>query len=408
VPLATDILSSGVVRVFLLPYKVDRPFRMPWITIALIAANVIIFAIAASTGLDRAIAMFGFRPNAAGMVTWLSSMFLHADPFGHLLGNMYFLWLFGSVVEDAIGSLRYLLLYFLGGLGAAVVHALFVLTLMPAARNIPAIGASGAIAAIMGIFAVRLYRSKVKFVWCFMYRFSTASMPSPVAIGLWGGREIIYSALAIGTAGSGVANWAHVGGLLAGVSMALLSGGIRSATAEYMTESASRYATGGTREVAAGMYAELAAKDPTNAVLRLQYARELVQLNPPLAEKAATEYRSGIDLLARGGKAIEAHDAADEAARVLSGSGLTPQSLVAVAGAAESARHLEAAERLYREAAGCGIACAALERARFRLAHVMLALGKTEDARAEWHRFLEAYPSSDFAGFGDRALEPQG
>lgn len=396
-----------MIAVFLFPYKVDRPFRIPWITIGLIVANITVFVLAVSNGLDRTIATFGFRPNAAGAVTWLSSMFIHADPFGHLLGNMYFLWLFGSVVEDAIGRLRYLMLYFLGGLGAAFVHAVFVLTLMPAGRDIPMVGASGAIAAIMGVFAVCLYRSKVRFVWGFLYRFGTAAMPSPVAIGLWGARELMYSALAVGTAGGGTANWAHVGGLAAGIAMALLSGTVRSATAAYMAEDASQYVASGAHEVAVGMYDKLTTQDPTNPAWRLQHARELAQLHTPQPGKAAVEYRAALELLVRNGQLIEAHDIADEAARVLGGLGIDPQTLVAIAGAAESSKNLSAAEKLYREAASCDRACAALERARFRLAHVLLALGRAEDARGEWQRFVEAYPASDFIAFGDRALQTQ-
>ena len=92
-------------------------------------------------------------------------MFLHADFFSHLLWNMYFLWLFGSILEDVLGKLRFSLIYLTSGLVACLVHAVIIALFIPSLASTPLIGASGAIAGFLGVFAVCFYKNKISIAY---------------------------------------------------------------------------------------------------------------------------------------------------------------------------------------------------------------------------------------------------
>lgn len=157
---------------------------------------------------------FGFVPAQPRGVAVLTYMFLHAD-LGHLLGNMFFLFAVGFLVEGALGRGVYLLAYLLCGFGAL---GLFVLV-EPAAA-IPLVGASGAISGVMGMYAVLFGRRRVSFFYYLLVYFDYVKAPAILLLGLWLGYELLqYVWLA---PDSPVAYMAHVGGLLSGAVLALL------------------------------------------------------------------------------------------------------------------------------------------------------------------------------------------
>ncbi len=146
----------------------------------------------------------------------LTSIFLHGG-WLHLIGNMWFLWVFGDNVEDRFGHLRYLAFYLIWGIGAGAVH-----TLLNFGSRIPAVGASGAISGVMGAYIVMFPRSRVQTLVFLLFFFFTVQLPAVVFLGYWFLLQFLsgVGSLAMRDAG-GVAWWAHVGGFLLGALSAM-------------------------------------------------------------------------------------------------------------------------------------------------------------------------------------------
>ncbi len=213
-----------------LPLYDDNPIRQPpLVTYALIGMCVGAFLwelgqdaqlVALQYGMIPA-ALFGYahlRPELAAVPPWatlFTSMFLHGG-WAHLGGNMLFLWIFGNNVEDLLGRARYLLLYLGAGIVAALVQALSA-----AHSHVPMIGASGAIAGVLGAYLVTYPRANVHcFVWIVIF-FWIVTVPAWILLGLWFALQLV-SGLAVGPGSPGVAFWAHVGGFAAGIVAFLL------------------------------------------------------------------------------------------------------------------------------------------------------------------------------------------
>jgi membrane associated rhomboid family serine protease len=216
---------------FFLPVGTTRPcWRVPYVTYWLIAANIIVYAIQvrfADTIPD------GFVPAEPNPFMWVAAMFMHGDVF-HLAGNMLFLWLFATLTEDIFGPLVLVGFYFAANLGATLLHVAAGRMFTPADLSIPVVGASGAIAGIMGLSAVCFLKTKVR-VWYLIglllfWRAGAAEIAAPVFLGLWVGWEVVQGTIvtalqahdAVG--GGGVAHWAHVGGFAVGIGGGLVLG----------------------------------------------------------------------------------------------------------------------------------------------------------------------------------------
>ncbi|MCA9736953.1 MAG: rhomboid family intramembrane serine protease [Gemmatimonadetes bacterium] len=145
----------------------------------------------------------------ATRITLLTSMFLHGS-WMHLIGNMWFLWIFGNNVEDSMGHLRYLAFYLLTGLLAAGAHVL-----SDPGSGIPTVGASGAISGIMGGYLVLYPRARVKTLVPVLVLL-ILNVPAWAMLGYWFVVQLLSSATQSAT-GGGIAFWAHIGGFLAGV-----------------------------------------------------------------------------------------------------------------------------------------------------------------------------------------------
>jgi membrane associated rhomboid family serine protease len=150
-------------------------------------------------------------PGGVAALTPLTSMFMHGGWF-HILGNMWFLWVFGDNVEDAMGPVRYVIFYLLCGLAAAAAQVA-----TDPASAVPMVGASGAIGGVMGGYA-RLYpRARIQTLLPLGFYFTTIAVPAYFMLGYWFLLQILGGVPALAGAGGGVAFWAHVGGFLAGV-----------------------------------------------------------------------------------------------------------------------------------------------------------------------------------------------
>ncbi len=210
----------------MIPIRDNVPGRtVPVVTVAVIVANLAVFVLYQLPHLDRSIADYGFLPcrvdntcpglGSSWVVTAFTSMFMHAG-WEHLLGNMLFLWIFGNNVEDALGRFRFLVFYVLAGLVATATQTAVTLDAASAAgERIPSIGASGAIAGVLGAYFVLLPRARV-LVWSFFFLFE---VPAIVFLGLWflfqlwsGGFSVLHP-----EQGGGVAFFAHIGGFAFGL-----------------------------------------------------------------------------------------------------------------------------------------------------------------------------------------------
>ena len=215
---------------FFIPYATERPRRRtPFITYFLVAANVAVYLLLELPYWEaggRGAGPFGFMPGNPDLRSLLMSMFSHGGLL-HLTGNMLFLWLFGSVAEDVLGPLLFLVFYFGGQLGATFLDVAVAKAFAPASLAVPRIGASGAIAGILGLSAVCFSRVRVKIAYLFgiflLWRVGVARVPAWFFLGVWFLWQLfeglVSTSLSATTAQAvgGVAYWAHIGGFAAGV-----------------------------------------------------------------------------------------------------------------------------------------------------------------------------------------------
>jgi membrane associated rhomboid family serine protease len=157
---------------------------------------------------------YAFEPAQPRAISYLTANFLHGG-WLHLIGNMWFLWLAGFVLEDVWGRWLYSAFYLIAGVAALQFYAW-----SNPASTVPTLGASGAVAALMGAFLVRFPKMKIEMLWTFfLFKFRRFKVAAYWLLPLWLGLEILYGTLLGST--SGVAHWAHVGGFLFGAAAAL-------------------------------------------------------------------------------------------------------------------------------------------------------------------------------------------
>ena len=156
---------------------------------------------------------YAFIPAHPSAISYLTANFLHGG-WLHLIGNMWFLWLAGFVLEDAWGRTLYSLVYLLAGAAALQFYAL-----LSPGSIVPTLGASGAVAALMGAFLVRFPKMKIRMMWLFSFRAYRFNAPAYALLPVWLLMEVFSGAL-FGSS-SGVAHWAHVGGFVFGIAAAL-------------------------------------------------------------------------------------------------------------------------------------------------------------------------------------------
>ncbi len=197
-----------------------RPMRFPIATVSIISINIMVFALELIGG-DNFILRWSLVPAdiVAGhnWVTILTSLFMH-EGWEHIIGNMVFLWAFGPEIEDIMGTGRYLFFYLLGGLAAT-----FAQIIVDPTSTIPNLGASGAIAAVMGAFLVTYPRDQIRTVVLLGWFTRVTFVPAALMVGLWIVTQFfseVGSLMQVDT--SGVAYMAHIGGFVFGAVMARL------------------------------------------------------------------------------------------------------------------------------------------------------------------------------------------
>jgi membrane associated rhomboid family serine protease len=225
------------------PYRDDNvTVRTPFVTFALIAANVAAWMLVQGAGAERPLAESVCNlglvageltgrlqpgtsfPMGEGMACVVDAgrepshlvthMFLHGS-WMHLIGNVWFLWIFGNNVEDSMGHARFVIFYVLCGLAAA-----FLQVFVTPDSGVPMVGASGAISGVMGGYVVLYPRARVYTILPLGFIITSVAMPAWTMIGYWALIQLFSGVVSLGAqgeAGGGVAFWAHLGGLIAGV-----------------------------------------------------------------------------------------------------------------------------------------------------------------------------------------------
>src|SRR5881296_29787 len=223
------------------PYKDENPTELtPVVTLGIIAVNAMVWLLVQGLGADeplaRSVCQLGLIPGEvlrtvppgtsvplgpgvhcvltadAHWSTVLTSMFMHGGWF-HIIGNMWFLWVFGNNIEDSMGHARFVVFYLLCGVAAAAAQMLV------APRSVvPMVGASGAISGVMGAYILLYPRVRVHTLVFLGFFFTTVTLPAYVILGYWFLLQLLFGTVgAISGAQGGVAVWAHVGGFVAGL-----------------------------------------------------------------------------------------------------------------------------------------------------------------------------------------------
>jgi membrane associated rhomboid family serine protease len=203
----------------MIPLRDVIPTRTtPYTTITLIVLNAVIFLYQLSLGeaVNDLILGFGLVPAAFSWVTVFTSMFLHGG-FMHVGGNMLYLWIFGDNVEDRMGHGRFIVFYLLCGVAAALAQ-----TIINPDSIVPMVGASGAIAGVMGAYFLLYPHSRVVTLIPLFVYFHVMEVPAVFFLGIWFLMQFMSGVGSIATTvagepGGGIAFWAHVAGFLAGM-----------------------------------------------------------------------------------------------------------------------------------------------------------------------------------------------
>ncbi len=197
------------------PYKDDNPrVLFPFVTYGIIGINILVFwAQFFVYGNEKLISTFAFVPYEFKLFTIFTSMFMHGGLM-HIIGNMWFLYIFGDNVESILGHVRFLLFYLFCGIGAAVAQFL----IQPDSTT-PMVGASGAIAGVLGAYMIKFPKARVHVLAVIFIFITTIVVPAQLVLGLWFLMQLSggLGSLGFDTTG-GIAWFAHIGGFIVGIS----------------------------------------------------------------------------------------------------------------------------------------------------------------------------------------------
>ncbi|MEM8499114.1 MAG: rhomboid family intramembrane serine protease [Pseudomonadota bacterium] len=219
------------------PIRDDNPqLATPVVTYGLIVSNALAWFLLQGAGvgneLNVSVCQYGLIPAdlfpqqandrmcpqelSSGWLGVFSSMFMHGS-WMHILGNMWFLWIFGGNVEDSMGPIRFLIFYLLSGLAAAGAQVA-----VEPGSGVPMVGASGAIGGVMGAYIVLYPKVKVHLLLILIIIITTIRVPAVLMLGYWFALQFLGGFSSLGSEGGGVAFWAHIGGFVAGALLVFL------------------------------------------------------------------------------------------------------------------------------------------------------------------------------------------
>lgn len=402
----------------LLPIRTDRPrIRPAYLTITLIVINTLIHVygltlppveetvsgLAHPVSMDPLVAQYGLRGSDPTLFTFFSHMFIHGSIM-HLVGNMLFLWIFGSLIEDAIRPWGFAAVYFGGGIMAALGHIGMSLA-MGHPVDVPMVGASGAIAALMGLFMLRFYKTRVQvFYFFFFFLRGTFWVASIWALLYWIALEVFNGVVAsLEDGGGGVAHWAHVGGFVAGAIAAPFLGSITAAQKEYFSDDPGTNVEYVRRNEQVSQAERALRADPGNAYLMRRLAQAYRYAGE--YEHATNVYQQSVVRFATRGLMEQATEVYIELLEYNDGAVLPSEVLARLAQALEASR-LPLAVWTYQALLARYPVSPEAEHALLRLSGLYShSLSQPHEALRLLHEFLERYPHSQWAAQARQARD---
>ncbi len=392
----------------LLPYSSDRPPRnVPITVIILILIHYLIFGVFAIfwklTNGNSLLVLFTNLSLVPYQMHWYSFItygFLHEDVF-HLSVNMLFLWVFGSSVEDAIGWLKFLLFYLMAMMVTGAIQAIIVLMIPGTDHMMPIIGASGAISALMGLYAVRFYRSKIRFVGV------PFQIPAILVLAIFLISEMTMAALSLhhefNQLFNAVAHWAHITGflfgILAGQSFHMYHEGRR----DYVTTSAEKDMKHGSHVSAAMKWDHLLALQPENLKALKESARCWILAGE--REPGLQRYGRLLSALLKEGNQKEALAIYADMRTIDPQLILSSSETLKVASYMEENGDWRASLDILQALLDSSHSTPETEMVHLRIATLLTNSGSHNlEAAERLADFISDYPDSDFKGYADRML----
>ena len=403
----------------MLPYASDhKPSRVPAITWALLILTTLLSAwliladrIAGPGRTAEMLAAVGLTPLRFHPLTLFTYIFFHAS-IAHLIINLFYLYVFGAGVEEAVGRSWYVLLYLACGAVGGLLQWLVTVTLLsPMAAAVPIVGASAACAGLMGLFAVRYYRARLAFVGL-PFRPHVVSV---VALFLFMEIGLGLYALIAGSAADGVAHWAHVGGFIFGLGCAHLLGLSAAGTRAYLSADATHAMDRSVPGAAIRKWELLLAREPDNPAVHEELARAWLLLGDGDAGvqhyfQSMILYLKGSDRDAAARIFSELHNIGlprndeDKTARIATRTTLasllmrlTPEQLFGIGSALEANGRYDLATEAFRIVSMRSPDSQEGETSILKCASISLRkLGRIPEARALIELFLDRYPNSPY------------
>lgn len=375
--------------------------NLPFVTLGIIALNIIVYA-ASCDHLKTVVEDYGLVVRCFRIGSLLTASFVHASFLAHLVPNMLLLYLIGRRVERAMGRLEYLIFYLGACFAASILHTAMVLAaLLPYYESVPVVGASGAIAGVMGIYAVRFHRKIINF--------AGVEVSALFVIMCWTVMQIVCGVLGLykvslyGYRLDSVSWWSHLGGFAFGVVVALLSNMALNGEREYLISEAKRQYDEGNLLESAQNYETLLKYDPDNAFAYAELGRLWAILEEE--EQSLPYYHCALEFYTNHGKEEEALAIAEEMKQFWPKATVSAATLFRLASYLEEAGQSEWAIAEFQQIAKGNPESAEAQMSLLKVGQLQLSsLHNTASAIATLKGFIERYPNSEWYKFAEAAL----
>jgi len=374
-------------------------YDFPVVTYALISLNVVVYLAINAARMqygDEVYTHYGLTAATPHLRNMFTSSFLHSDLY-HLVVNMLFLFIFGRAVERALGVVEYLMLYVGSGIFASVTHLAIVSAFMPDATMQPALGASGSIAGVLGLYAIRFPRNRL--------RYAGVELHASLLLLTWLILQVFLGILSLYMDNSSLRNvdyWAHMGGFAFGMVVAQLTNMARVGRKEFMLTDAQDSFKRGTLLDVVRKYETLLRYDERDPFTNAELGRTWALLED--AEQAVPYYQTAMDIYLRSGAGDEAYTRYSEMLHLLPNTTVAPDVLYRLGSYLEEAEKPDKAIQILRAvcARPGAVEC---EMALLKIGQIQLSRLKRPALAVETlAEFLVRYPNSEWRRFAEQTL----
>ena len=373
----------------------------PFATLGIIAINVVVYLLTRGNPESAIGDYYGLIPSQFRIGSMLTSAFVH-NGIAHLTANMALLYIFGSAVERAMGKLEYVLFYIGACFAASALHIAIVFASLPAFYERTAIvGASGAVAGVMGVYAVRFHHKS--------FRFGETRVPPLILIAAWLIVQIVlgirglYAQSPQGMAIEPIGYWSHLGGFAFGLVVALFSNMALQGQREHLLSEAARHYDQGNLLEAARNYESLLKYDPDNAFAHAQLGRLWAILDEE--EHSLPYYHVAIELYLTQGKEHQAQTTADQLKQFWPKAGLAGPTAFRLASYLGETGEPDRAIRAFEKIVEQDGASQEAQMSLLKIGQLQLtALHDPPSATNTLRTFLDRYPDSEWRSFAEQTL----